>query len=86
MADIHAFSLDSIEWKNLYLSAILETDWSKMQARIEAIDLAIKGRLFEFSQDHGGTPGENQAILDALTGLNILREELKEWQQAKQQR
>ena len=71
------------EWKNLYRAAILETHWSKMHERIEPADLAIKGRLFEFSQDHGGTPEENQAIRDALSGLSVLRRELKARQESK---
>jgi len=29
--------------------------------------------------NHGGTPEENQAIEDALHGLNILRKEVAEW-------
>jgi hypothetical protein len=77
MADTSNF----VEWKNIYQTAVIETDWSKLQGHIDAADLAIKARLFEFSQDHGGTPEENQAIRDALTGLNILRKELKEWKQ-----
>jgi hypothetical protein len=36
------------EWEKLYQAAILETDWSKMQERIQATDLAIKGRLYKF--------------------------------------
>jgi hypothetical protein len=72
----------SIKWKSFYQAAILETDWSKLQGHIDAADLAIKTRLFEFSQDHGGTPEENQAIRDALSGLIIPREEVKEWHQA----
>jgi hypothetical protein len=38
--------------------------------------LGNNGRLYEFSQDHGGTPEENQAIRDALSGLMILRREV----------
>ena len=30
--------------------------------------------------NHGGTPEENQAIQNALNGLNILRKEAAEWQ------
>jgi hypothetical protein len=35
--------------------------------------------LHEFSLNHGGTPEENQAIEDALHGLDILRKEVAEW-------
>jgi hypothetical protein len=30
-------------WVGLYQAAILETDWSKIEERIDAADLAIKG-------------------------------------------
>jgi hypothetical protein len=35
--------------------------------------------LHEFSLNHGGTPEENQAIVDDLHGLDILREEVAAW-------
>jgi hypothetical protein len=38
------------EWENLYEAAILETDWSKLPERIEAVDSAIEGRLSELPQ------------------------------------
>lgn len=64
------------DWKNLYQAAILETDWSRIEGRIQAADSAISARLHEFSVDHGGTPEENQAIKDALAGLTVLRREV----------
>ncbi len=67
-------------WLDVYQAAILETDWSKIEERIQAADSAIKARLFEFSQDHGGTPEENQKIKDALSGLSVLRREVVAWQ------
>jgi hypothetical protein len=41
---------------------------SILEERIEAAESVIKGRLHEFSLDHGGTPEENQDIVDALHG------------------
>ena len=38
------------EWENLYEAAILETDWSKLPERIQAVDSAIEGRLSELPQ------------------------------------
>jgi len=67
-------------WFNLYKAAVLETDWSKINERIEAVELAFKARLSEFSLNHGGTPEENQAIIDATNKLNILRREIAAWQ------
>lgn len=64
------------EWKSLYQAAILETDWSQIEGRIQAADSAISARLHEFSVNHGGTPEENQRITDALSGLRVLRREV----------
>jgi hypothetical protein len=66
-------------WQELYATALLETDWSKMDVKIQAADNAIRTRLDEFSMNHGGTPEENQAIEDALNGLNTLRKEVAAW-------
>jgi hypothetical protein len=67
------------EWKSLYQAAILETDWSKIEERIQAADSAISTRLHEFSLNHGGTAEENQAIADAVNGLTVLRREVVAW-------
>jgi hypothetical protein len=64
------------EWKNLYHVAILETDWSKIEGRIQAANSALNARLHEFSLNHGGTPEENQAIRGALNALSVLRDEV----------
>jgi hypothetical protein len=64
------------EWEKMYQDAILETDWSKIEEKIQAADNGIRARLHEFSVDHGGTPEENQAIVDALHGLDTLRKEV----------
>lgn len=67
------------DWKKLYRDAVLETDWSKIEKRIEATESAIDQRLREFSLDHGGTKEENQAIVDTLDKLKILRIEVASW-------
>jgi hypothetical protein len=69
-------------WQELYATAMLETDWSKIERHIEVAEQAIKARLHEFSVNHGGTPEENQAIVDAQAGLNILRKEVAAWQES----
>jgi hypothetical protein len=65
-------------WMDAYKAAILETDWSKIEERIQVADSAIGARLHQFSLNHGGTPQENQAIRDALAGLRVLRHEVAE--------
>jgi len=66
-------------WQELYATAVLETDWTKMEEKIQAAENGIRTRLHEFSINHGGTPEENQAIVDALNGLDILRKEVATW-------
>ena len=66
-------------WVNFYHAAVLETDWSKLEGRILAAEAAIKGRLHEFSLNHGGTPEENQAIVNAVNAMETLRNELVLW-------
>ena len=70
-------------WQELYRTALLETDWSKIEEKIQVAENGIGARLHEFSLNHGGTPEENQAIEDALNGLNILRKEAAAWQESK---
>ena len=36
------------EWEKLYRAAIIETDRSKLEARIEAAEFAMHARLHEF--------------------------------------
>ena len=70
-------------WQALYATALLETDWSKIEGKIQVAENGIKARLHEFSMNHGGTPEENQAIEDALNGLNTLRKGVAAWQESK---
>jgi len=66
-------------WQELYATALLETDWSKIEVKIPVAEKGIRVRLHEFSMNHGGTPEENQAIEDALHGLNVLRKDVAAW-------
>jgi hypothetical protein len=67
-------------WLKIYHAALLETDWSRIEERIQEADGGIRARLHEFSLNHGGTPEESQAIEDALNALNVLRKEVATWQ------
>jgi hypothetical protein len=67
------------EWEKLYQAAILETDWSKIEERIQVADSAISARLEGLATNHGGTPEEKQRIEDALSGLRALRREVVAW-------
>jgi hypothetical protein len=67
------------KWHDIYKAALLETDWSRMEDRIQAAEAAIQDRKHEFGLNHGGTPEENQAITHALRSLNVLRTEAATW-------
>jgi hypothetical protein len=64
-------------WETRYEEAILETDRSKMRARIVIAQAAIDCRLNELAADHHGTADERRMIADAVSGLNVLRRELQ---------
>jgi hypothetical protein len=82
----HNITEMSYGWNPPYTAAVLETDWSKMPERILAAETAIKSRLQEFSLDHGGTPEENQAIIDTMQRLGVLRSDLVLWREPKARR
>ena len=67
------------KWYEVYKTAVLETDWSKMEERIRTAESAIRERQHEFALSHGGTPDERQAIADALNGLEALRKDAVSW-------
>ena len=62
-----------------YKAALLETDWSKMEERIQAVEAALHERKNDFDLNHGGTAEENQAIEDAFHGLSVLRNDVAMW-------
>ena len=61
------------DWEYEYVFAVLETDDAKLPDRISSAELAITSRLDVFKKDHGGTPEELSAIVNALGGLEKLR-------------
>ena len=60
-------------WRDSYRAALLETDWTKMQERIQTAESEIHNRRLMLVQDHGGTSEEREALVSALTGLGVLR-------------
>jgi hypothetical protein len=67
------------KWYEIYKVALLETDWSKMEERIQAAEAAIRERKLEFDLNHGGNPDENRAIMDAIRSLGVLKTEVAAW-------
>jgi hypothetical protein len=67
-------------WRKSYLSALLETDWTKMPNRLQEAEAELRERERVLSEDHGGTAQERQAIADAINGLKMLQRDVVEWQ------
>lgn len=65
-------------WARSYEEAILETDRSKLAERIRIAEEAIAARERELDGNRAGTEEERSAIRDALSGLRVLRDEVKE--------
>jgi len=63
-------------WERQYEAAVLETDRTLLEKRVEEAKLAIQARVQELRTDHQGTE-ERAAIESALFGLNILQREVK---------
>ena len=63
------------EWEAPYNAAMMETDRSKRQERIDAAQTAINRRIEEMKLNAGdGSPEEQTAIRNAQLGLNLLKE------------
>lgn len=65
--------MPSPEWERLYSAAVLESDRSKLNSRIDVATAAIDLRLQEMDSDHGGWPGERRGIETAQAALEVLR-------------
>ena len=66
-------------WRESYQAALLETDWTKMQERIQTAESEIHKRRLMLVQDQGGTSEEREALVNALSGLRVLRMDAASW-------
>jgi hypothetical protein len=64
------------KWEGLYQQAFLETDARNLPARINDAETAIAARTTELRTSADGEL-EWQAIEDAISGLSILKREVK---------
>jgi hypothetical protein len=69
----------SYSWQESYQAALLETDWTKMQERVQTAESEIHKRRLELSQDHNGTQEERNALVNAMNGLRVLRTDAASW-------
>ncbi len=68
-------------WQESYQAAVLETDWTKMQERVQTAESEIHKRRLVLAQDHGGTVEEREALVNAMSGLRALRMDAASWLQ-----
>jgi hypothetical protein len=66
-------------WQEAYQGALLETDWTKMHDCVQTAESEIHKRRLELSQDHGGTQEERDALVNAMSGLGVLRMNVASW-------
>jgi len=70
-------------WAESYRAAVLETDWTKMEARIQAAESKMLQRqriLSEPASAESAESMERLAAAQALAGLRTVREEAGTWQ------
>jgi len=60
-------------WQASYQAALLETDWTRMVDLVQAAESEIHKRRLQLSKDHGGTDEERAALVNAMSGLRVLR-------------
>jgi len=66
-------------WHQSCQEALLETDWTKMEERLRTAESDIHQRRLVLSQDHGGTEEERAALVNAMSGLRVLRINVASW-------
>ncbi len=67
------------DWQRPYQAALLETDWTEMQVRIQTAESEIRKRRLLLSQDHGGTLEEREALVNAMGVLSVRRMDAVSW-------
>jgi len=64
-------------WKQLYQSTLLEFDSEKLREQIEVAETAVHERIRELAEQTEPNRIERQEIDDALSGLKVLRREIR---------
>jgi hypothetical protein len=64
-----------LEWQQLYVEALLETNVLKLRGRVASAEKAVLSRVAELCVSTDGQE-EWQAIEDAITGLLVLKRQI----------
>jgi hypothetical protein len=65
-------------WRDFYNAAVMESDWTKVEQRIQTAESEIRNRLALY-QSVEGTQEERDTLVDALNGLETLRANVASW-------
>jgi conjugal transfer/entry exclusion protein len=79
LVDPRKEKVSTYKWQASYQAAVLETDWTKMEERLQKAVSEIHNRRLALSQDHSGTAEEREALADAMSSLQSLRKDVAEW-------
>ncbi len=71
---IHSSQIHPCSWEEVYQAAVLEPDNALLEQRIRAAEEALLTRWLEVTNHHGHRV-EIQAIVDAIKGLRVLKQE-----------
>ncbi len=69
----------SYSWQKSYQAALLETDWTKMQDRVQKAESEIHQRRLVLSQDHSGSDEERTALVNAMSSLRVRGFNVTSW-------
>lgn len=73
MTELNASLHQQINWRDLYVAALFETDQTRISARIATAEQAIVTRARELFATGNDTIEEDQALDDALYALRALQ-------------
>jgi hypothetical protein len=76
LVDPYREIVPTYKWQASYQAAVLETDWTRMAELVQAAESEIHQRRLQLSKDHGGTDEERAALVNAMSGLRVLRNDV----------
>jgi hypothetical protein len=71
--------MSNIDWRDFYNAALQESDWMKVEERIQTAESEIHKRWIALSQGADGTLVEVDALASALNRLKVVRTDIAAW-------
>ena len=76
LVDPYREIVPTYKWQASYQAAVLETDRTRIAEIVQAAESEIHQRRLELSKDYGGTDEERAALVNAMSGLRVLRKDV----------